>query len=655
MFQIPFPVSFVIAFLFLLPDGLAQIKEAAEASVIDRYEKLIQHYRYDNPDSASYYAELGLKHSVQNHDLEGEAKMLHQMGMIDDNLGNFNDSRQKYLRALELYKELKIYSGVSKLNVRLGVVENRKGNYDKAIAYFFIALKLSEKTKNKAGIMEAYVTLGEVYAHQKNFNKALVYYKMAEQLSEQVPFFNITLNMYNDMGVCYTEMRNYAAAKAYLTKGIGLSNTKEMMGLHISMTNNLARVYFDSGDSAMAIKLYKDALKKSREIHNFIREVGSLKGLAQCYKRRNPLVALNYLDQALSLAKQKKANKIVLELLDVIAGLQSELGDYKAAYLAKQQQYTIADSFYYKEISERISSLQAQYELGKSKADVQELKFLNNQQKLERRILIVILSCTVVIISFLGFYFIKVRKLNLLLNKSNAALSSSNNVKDKLFSILGHDLRSPIASILNVLDLINEGMLTEEEQQMIMKKLALNCSTSMETLDLLLKWGQMQLKGILINQVEFNALDLLERNLQALQATAEEKSITISNELSADVRLLADADHFDFICRNLVSNAIKFTPNGGAVVVWAEQVLVEGKIERMKFCVQDNGIGIESSRLLTIFGIDNVSTNGTNNEKGTSLGLVICKEFVEANGGNIWVESTVGKGAKFFFTLKTAL
>ena len=654
MFQLRFPVFFILAFLFSLSGGFSQTVES-HGSAMDRYEKLVLRYRYDNPDSASHYATIGLNLSVRNHDLEGEARMLHQLGMIDDNLGNFNDSRQKYLRALELYKELDIPVGIGKLNVRLGVVENRKGNYDKAIAYFFSALKVSEKASNKPGIMEAYVTLGEVYAHQNNFSRALFYYFKAEKLSKEVPFFNITLNMYNDMGVCYTEMGNFNAAKVYLNKGISLSNTREMMGLHISLMNNLARVYLKMGNTKKAIDLYKVALRKSRDINNFIREINSLKGLAQSFKETNPPVALNYLNQALNLAKEKKANKIVLELLESIAGLQSELGDYKAAFLAKEQQYTIADGFYYKEISERISGLQAKYELSKSKADVQELKFLNRQQSLERRGLIVILMCSIIIMSFLGFYFIKVRKLNFLLHKSNAALTASNHIKDKLFSILGHDLRSPIASVLNVLYLINEGMLDEEEQKMMMKKLAVNCNASMETLDLLLKWGQMQLKGILINPVNLKPYDVIDRNLRVLAGTAEEKSITLTSVVTTDVMVLADADHFDFIIRNLVSNAIKFTENGGSVIISAQKVPAGGKTEVMRFSVKDTGIGIESDRLLTIFGINNVSTNGTNNEKGTSLGLVICKEFVEANGGNIWVESTIGKGAEFFFTLKVTI
>ena len=633
--------------LVYIPEGFTQSGSVVKQMGIDVYEKLVVHYRYQNPDSAKHYALLGLSLAKKKRDLEGEARMLNQLGMIDDNLGYFNDSRVKYLRALELYKIVDQPKGVIKLLVRLGVVENRKGNYDKAIDYFFKALKVSEKNKDSAGLRESYVTLGEVYAHQKNYVRALKYYEKAQELNDKLPLSNITLNLYNDKGAAYRELGNFNESIRYYERGIALSNTAEMMGLHISLMNGLAKTYLYSGDQRKAIVLLKGALERSRNIQNFIREVSSLKGLAESYEKSNPDSGLVYLNQALRLAKEKKASKVVLELLDDIATLESINGNFKKAYLIKNQQYTIADSVYFKDISEKISSLQAQYELSKSKADIQELRFQNNRQALETRVMVWIIVASIIAIGFLSFYFLKIRNLNRLLNGANRALTDSNHVKDKLFSVLGHDLRSPLASILNVLYLIDEGMLTDEERSMMIKKLAVSCNASMETLDMLLKWGQMQLKGVKISKVPLFSRSIVERNIRLLSGAADEKSITIENRISDDLEILADADHFDFIIRNLMSNAVKFTYSGGHVAVSAEKL----DANDVRFCISDNGIGIDRDRLLSVFEINNISTKGTNNEKGTSLGLVMCKEFVEANGGKIWVESEIGRGAKFFFTV----
>jgi signal transduction histidine kinase len=199
-----------------------------------------------------------------------------------------------------------------------------------------------------------------------------------------------------------------------------------------------------------------------------------------------------------------------------------------------------------------------------------------------------------------------------------------------------------------VLYLINKGMLDDNEQRIMLDKLETYCNASMETLDMLLKWGQMQLKGVKLTKVIFSPLETVQRNIRLLSGAAEDKSISIINEIPPEILVEIDADHFDFIIRNLLSNAIKFTPEGGRVVISTS--IVPGQSD-VQFQVKDNGIGIEDSKKEGVFEINNVSTVGTNNEKGTSLGLVICKEFVEANGGNIWVESAPGIGSTFFFTV----
>jgi len=615
---------------------------------ITSIEKLIIHYRYEKPDSASYYAAIGMKLAKKNNDEEGVARMLNQMGMIDDNLGRAEASRQKYLEALEIYKRLQNYKGTVKEYIRLGVVENRKGNYDKASSYFLAALKTSEKSKDNAGIMESYITLGEVYANQKRYVKALAYYDKAELISDKQPFSSLKLNLYSNFGAAYRGLGDYAKAIAYYEKGISQSNFSEMMGLNISMTIGLAQVYADSGDLQKAISLQKGALFKARKISNFIREYISLSALAESYKSMDRATSLKYLQEALVLVEAKHANKQVIEVLGKMSALLAETGNFKRAYLSKSQQYSIADSFYFKDISNKIANLQAQYELNKSQGKVQELKFINSRQKLEKKIMLWIIGGSCVLLLVLSAYYYKIRNLNQLLNKSNTALKESNNVKDKLFSILAHDLRSPLASVINLLEMINKGWLNEEEKAVMMSKLAIHSHASMETLNLLLQWGQMQLKGIMINQISIDPAKVLRRNINLVMEPAIQKSIVITQEVVENTAVFCDEDHLDFMVRNLLSNAIKFTREGGHINI----SLKHYNEDQLIFSIKDDGVGIAADRLDAVFNISNVSTNGTNNEKGTSLGLVICREFITANQGEMWVESMEGAGAEFFFTLK---
>jgi len=630
--------------------GLQYPKQHPDSNFdIASLEKLVMRYRYDQPDSAIYFAERGLKLARLKNNEEGVAAMLNQLGMIDDNLGKADDSRQKYLEALEIYKRLGHKKGIVKENIRLGVVENRKGNYDQASAYFLQALKVSEKNRDKAGIMESYITLGEVSANRKLHDKAIEYLQKAEKISLELPFSNLKLNLYSDLGTSFSAKGDFEKAIFYFQKGISQSDTPQMMGLHISLFNGLADVYAKSGDVDKAIALHLAALEKSRKINNLIREFNSLMGLARSYAAKDAKKALVYLDQALQLAKIKNSNKQLLEVLSTIASLQARQANYKAAFDAKNQQYNIADSFYYKDIALKISDLQAQYELNKSEAKVQQLKFINSRQVLEQNIMLWIIGGSVSLLIVLSAYFFKIRNLNRLLNQSNTALSASNVVKDKLFSILAHDLRAPLNSVISLLDLINKGWLNEEEKTMMMNKLAVHCNASMETLDLLLQWGQMQLKGVMLNQVIINPAEIIERNISLFLEAALHKSILIEKSIGTDVSVFADADHLNFIIRNLLSNAIKFTPEGGTIKLSVQR---KSDSAEVLFTIKDNGVGISEERLSSVFTTDSVSTNGTNNEKGTSLGLVICKEFVLANHGEIWVISKLGLGSEFFFTLQ---
>jgi signal transduction histidine kinase len=642
-------VCFILIFSSLLLYGFQiPAQTSASPSDIAAYEKLIIHYRYDKPDSALFYVNLAMKLAKKTNNEEGIARMLNQMGMIDDNSGKAESSRQHYLEALEIYKRLNNYKGIIKENIRLGVVENRKGNSASAIPYFLQALKVSEQHKDNDGIMESYITLGEVYAAQHNYQRAISYYKKAESIGKNLPFSSLKLNTCLNFGTAYRETGELSKAIFYFEKGISQSNYPEMMGLNISLTNGLAQVYYKSGAITKAIALQKGALVKSRKIANTIREFQSLMALAESYNHIDPKISLEYLQQALLLGQSKKANKQILEALAHIAALHERLGNYKAAYLARSTQYSIADSFYFKDISLKISNLQAQYELTRSQARIEQLKFLNSEQSLKQRILSWIILGSLALLIILGAYFFKIRKLNLLMNTANVALMESNTVKDKLFSVLGHDLKGPLASVLNLLGLLNRGWLSEEEKTVMLTKLESHCNASLETLNLLLKWGQMQLKGVLINQTEIDPLRIIKRNIALLKEAATQKSIRVEQDVQPELQVFCDADHLDFLIRNLLSNAIKFTPNGGHILVSAHEY--NGK--QAIFTVKDNGVGIDEGRLQRIFNVNNESTTGTNNEKGTSLGLVISREFIIANQGRIWVESKIGEGSQFFFTLK---
>jgi signal transduction histidine kinase len=235
------------------------------------------------------------------------------------------------------------------------------------------------------------------------------------------------------------------------------------------------------------------------------------------------------------------------------------------------------------------------------------------------------------------------------LRENEIRLNELNASKDKFFSIISHDLKSPFNSILGFSELLvekiqNKDLEAIEEYALIIQKAS---TRAMDLLLNLLVWSRSQTGKMEFKPENIEIGSLINAATDLLTDTAKQKSITISNEGQQNVIVFADKAMISTILRNLISNAIKFTFPGGKVVISAEQ-----KKNEIEITVIDNGIGIKKEVIRKLFHIDeSYSTTGTQNEMGTGLGLLLCKEFIEKHGGKIGVESEEGKGSTFCFTI----
>ena len=610
------------------------------------YDSLVSRYRYFKPDSALYFVKIGLQLAKDKKDINGEALMLNQMGMMDDNNNNYVASKIKYLQALQLYQKTGFFKGISSVNIRLGVVETRKGNYDRAAEYILASLKISEQNNYQFGMMESYLIMAENYTSQKKYDLALINLKKAEIISKALPFSNITLNIYNLYGVVYRETKKYPQAIFYLKKGIAASNSLKYQGLHITLTNNLASVYTKTGRYKESIVLLQTALLKAREINNNLREMESLIGLGANYKLTNPNAALDYYQQALNIAKVKTIHRRSIEILSEMVTIQKSKKNFEKALNLKEEEKTIADSFYYNSLNNRVTDLQTAYELSKSQAQVKELLYASSKAKLKNAIFLSLAIVFSLILVFVGISYIQNKNYNKVISKTNTELKESNLVKDKLLSVLAHDLRSPFASIINLLYLVKEDYVNEAERKDLIDKITVSSNAYLDTLNKLVKWGEAQLKGIRIEPQNIEVLPVIRENIELLNISANEKNISIKLDVPSNVKVFVDKNHFDFVIRNLVANAIKFTKKDGTISI-------STKLEdnKYRFTVKDNGVGIPKDKLEKIFALENMSSNGTNEEKGNSIGLLMCKEYLQANKGIIEVESVEGEGSAFSFVL----
>ncbi|MDZ7765985.1 MAG: transporter substrate-binding domain-containing protein [Melioribacteraceae bacterium] len=241
------------------------------------------------------------------------------------------------------------------------------------------------------------------------------------------------------------------------------------------------------------------------------------------------------------------------------------------------------------------------------------------------------------------------KKAELLLKERESQLRELNSTKDKLFSIIAHDLRSPFSAILGFSELLidknNDFDVAESEEYLGL----INSSTknTLILLDNLLNWAKSQTGTIIYKPEKTNLSAIINEILEVSKSVAKIKNISINYTQTDDVEVYADVNMLKTILRNLISNAIKYTHSNGEIAISAVQ-----NQNNIEITVSDNGVGMSEETCNKLFEIDtNITTTGTANEKGSGLGLILCKEFVEKHGGEIWVKSELGKGSTFIFSL----
>jgi two-component system sensor histidine kinase/response regulator len=244
--------------------------------------------------------------------------------------------------------------------------------------------------------------------------------------------------------------------------------------------------------------------------------------------------------------------------------------------------------------------------------------------------------------------FVKNLEQKRVIENQKKELVLANETKDKFFSIIAHDLRGPIGSLVNMFELLeDETLFTEKERkeaEIAMKK---STKSTYDLLENLLRWSRLQNGTIEFNPENINCFDLVEQCFNLLKNLSKNKKISLVNNIKNDLYAYADKEMITTVIRNLISNAIKFTNENGTIEVNADK-----KDYFIFISVKDNGVGISNKNIDKLFTIsEKITSTGTSGEQGTGLGLVLCKEFIEKNNGKIWVQSEINNGSTFTFTI----
>ena len=576
-------------------------------------------------------------------------------------------------------------------------------NKDSALLMGNRSLELAQRTGDDTAVALAYLTLGVTYGGKELYPQALDCHLKALRFSEKAGMEGLTGNNFTNIGIVYCGMGEYREAAEYFRRALDIALRDKKDSAHVGMGVgyiNIGDAWWQQGRYDSAIFYGRLALPivdrlsdqgylavvqsnmgrafsrlgsadsalwyagQAREL--FIRQ-GDSAGLAEAdntmaeawHLQGKEAKSVGLAQEALRLAEIANDHETALNACRTLDADYEALGNYKAAAAFLHKELVLRDSVFTLAKEKQIRSLQSGYELEKKQQQIALLEKENalrkSKEELNRDIL-VILSVSLVLlgVAFAFLYRAMVQK-----RAQNKKLESLDAVKNKLFSIIGHDLRSPIATLNGFVTLLHQAaVLTPEKIAWFAEKIQESLSATAHLLDNLLFWAKSQMQGIEVDRVAFDLLPLLDQNRQLAQLRAEGKKIRVELEVPRDtvypavppetaLEVVADKNMVDLIVRNLLENAIKFSFEGGVVTLGVRPAGAEVEVS-----VRDGGKGMSKAEASKVgSGTMSFTTMGTGKEKGSGLGLVLCRELVEKNGGRFWFESEEGKGSHFHFTV----
>ncbi len=629
----------------------SKLKQAGnDSEKLKAYVEIYTHYEYSNSDSVIFYMNQGLSVFTGHNYKPGVAEMLSRLGGIYASKSMLEIAEKTNEEALKIFTELNDKYGIANANNVLGVVQGRKGDFAGAANHFFIALKIYEGLNDTVGITDDYIKLGKANEINNNFDKALEYYYRGLKLLNGKPVNDVVIFINNNIGAVFIGKKDYLSAMKYLQKALEESKAPAYAQIRILPLINIGDVYAEMGDKKKAALYYRQALEIAEQEHLPENYARILMNIANLDLRSKPENAIALLKEGLQTAKDIGDKQLQADILKHLIEFYKEKGNYKEAFSVLEQQKLILDSVLSLEKARVIANLEALHDLDKLSSKFLKLELSEQKQLQKKNTIITIAALLLVLLIIVVFFLWKLNQINTHLSKSEQQLKKASSVKNKLISIIAHDLIGSIGFMPLALGLCKDDSIVPEERNKLLGQLELNAISSFETLQNMLDWGKEQIQGVSLNQKYIDIHDVASEVLHFVHIAAANKLITIEDNIDPGITVFADPNHFKFIFRNLLSNAIKFTHKNGFIQINARKSEDEST---MVFSVRDNGVGIKSDKKPDIFESAGGSDIGTDNEKGNGIGLKLCKEFVTENGGEIWMESEKGKGTTFYFSLKT--
>jgi signal transduction histidine kinase len=602
---------------------------ARDPAYVDTLDRLAYVFYGISSDSAFYYGRSALESSKRNGYVKGEAESWRILGNTYEMVGDYSHMLSCYHQSLDIAEKTGNKRQIAKATSNIALFDEQQGEYDQA-------RMLMEK------VMDICLTEGDSV---------------------------LVLTVYIHLSGIAVRHQQYVLAMQYARRALQTATAIREEPQVATCRNEVGRILMATGHYREAIDLYQQALQYYQQASDQLGMVYTSGLLAQAWLQlRDYSQALRYAEESLSGAQLLHRKPEIRESARALADIYSATGEDHRALQYFKLYKDFSDSLFNDESHKRILALAAGYDFEKKESLLRQEEALRDdryQRALrEDAVKIAITILVIVVLCLLAFILLRSRnvnrRMNQLLREKNEKIEEqketleqqavqlllNNRQRDKLFTIVSHDLRGPLNSLKTLMDCLREKELSEAELHELMDEFRRNIDYSSELVSNLLFWASSQLDGIVVKPVLLPVQPMVQDTLGLFSHQACQKNILLNEEMEPSLCAFADKDMVQVILRNLISNAIKFCRLGDSLTILSR--CVDGEIE---ICVADTGVGLTEEALDKIRRGESFTCYGTAKEKGTGLGILLCREFAEANGGRFWIEGEWGKGCRCYFTL----
>ncbi|SDS20703.1 Signal transduction histidine kinase [Mucilaginibacter mallensis] len=571
-------------------------------------------------------------------------------------------------KSLELAKKIHFEKGIALGYLAKGVALGYKGNWPESLDCHLQCLRISEKLGMEGLTGNEYNNIAGMYTSLEDYAKALYYNRQAYKiaLKQHDPTGFATYPLLVNMGEIFKYKGQPDSAIAYNSRAL-------IIAKRVKDPSSIATALYNIGENYITKKNYTQAQTSFYEALNIAQKAGddedvaySHTGLAlTSYYTGKYDSSMLYAQKGLEESKKSGIVELIQTAYHVLYLTHQKMGNYKQALYYRNLEVELNDSLNTVGKQKAIRNIQSTYELDKKQRQIDLLNKdkIISQKELEKiKLKRDILTAGAVLLILLAFVlfrnYTQKRRLSEQLALQNKNISEQNErleelvlVKDRLFSIIGHDLRGPIHALYQMINVLKEEDLSEEESEFWIEKAGEYLTITSHLLENLLYWAKSQMDGIHTNPTRFDVQKVIEQNITLIKARAAEKKVTVTAmNITTPEIVYGDEIMIDIVIRNLVENAVKFSKAGDIVTLGAEK-----KESLTLITVKDNGKGIPEEAQAKIFDkLSSYTTFGTASEKGSGLGLLLCKELVEKNNGTLWFESKTDIGSSFYFTIPSS-